>query len=71
MDERVKYMDEAIKGRRFLGYTGLLKEIWMELKQDKVVQDAEDEIVDLVHVNDAPEECTCPTCNSNLQNFAD
>ena len=44
-------LDDAINRRRLLAYGGLLKEIWTELREQEKVQDAEDDDVDMVHVD--------------------
>lgn len=65
-DRAVEVLDGALAHRRLLGYGGLLKTIWNELKAAGEVSDVEADNADLVHVDNAPESCTCPTCNSDL-----
>lgn len=64
-DRVVEDLDSAMKGRRFIAYGGLLKEIWQELQRLGRVQDAESESVDLVHV-EGDESCQCSVCGSSF-----
>lgn len=63
-DAVVADLDAAMRGRRFIAYGGLLKEIWQELRRSGRVQEVETESVDLVHVAEDVETCQCSVCGS-------
>jgi plasmid rolling circle replication initiator protein Rep len=65
-DRRLWDLHTALRGRRFLGYTGLLRDCWMKLRREGKAQDVEAADADLVKIGDEPETCTCPACGSDL-----
>ena len=65
-DDAVMILFESLKGRRLLGWGGVLKDIWRELKSLGKVKDAEAEDVDMVHIEEVPKGCQCSVCNSDM-----
>lgn len=64
-DEIVKDLDKALAYKRLLGYGGLLKDIWKELKAEGKVEDVENEKVDLIHSTEKTQ-CKCSVCSSDM-----
>lgn len=65
-DRRVWELHTGLKDKRFMSYTGLLRDCWLDLKRQGEVEDAESESADLIHMGEDGEHCSCPACNSEL-----
>lgn len=65
-DKAVSILEDALAHRRLYAYGGVLKDIWNELQANGKVKDVEDEDADLVHVEEAPADCKCSSCQSEL-----
>lgn len=64
-DEVVMTLDLSLSRRRLIAFGGLLKEVWLELEKEGVVQDADNEDTDLVHVEEDTQ-CKCSVCQSDM-----
>jgi hypothetical protein len=63
----VRVLMSVLRGRRLFGYGGMMRSIYQELMASGAVSDVEGGDVDLVHVESVPESCTCPVCDSPMQ----
>lgn len=64
-DRRVWELHVALRDKRFMSYTGLLRDCWLDLKKQGEVEDAESKDADLIHMGEN-KPCTCPACDSEL-----
>ena len=64
-DEIVSVLDKALSYKRLLGFGGLLKDIWQELRDAGEVEDSEDENADLIHSKEETD-CKCSVCHSDM-----